>query len=114
MEAILAYLERQEYPEEYSKQQKRDLKKRAADFALNDGMLYYLGSWKKKFLKLHIKLFSTRKRNDGSFGKIKNAVFDEINLSDLLLFIFHSQYHEGSGNAHFGCDRTLGKIEECF
>ena len=44
MEAILAYLEHQEYPEECSKQQKRDLRKRAADFALNDGMLYYLGS----------------------------------------------------------------------
>ena len=44
MEAILAYHEHQEYPEECSKQQKRDLRKRAADFALNDGMLYYLGS----------------------------------------------------------------------
>ena len=44
MEAILAYLEHQEYPEECSKQQKRDLRKRAADFTLNDGMLYYLSS----------------------------------------------------------------------
>ena len=44
MDAILAYLEHQEYPEEFSKQQKRDLRKRAADFTLKDGMLYYLGS----------------------------------------------------------------------
>ena len=44
MEAILAYLEHQEYPEECSKQQKRDLKKNTADFTLNDGMLYYLSS----------------------------------------------------------------------
>ena len=44
MESILAYLEYQEYPEECSKQQKRDLRKMAADFTLNDGMLYYLGS----------------------------------------------------------------------
>ena len=44
MEAILAYLEHQEYPEECSKQQKRDLRKSAADFTLSDDMLYYLGS----------------------------------------------------------------------
>ena len=44
MDAILAYLEHQEYPEEFSKQQKRDLRKRAADFTLTDGMLYFLGS----------------------------------------------------------------------
>ena len=44
MEAILAYLEHQEYPEECSKQQKRDLRNTAPDFTLYDGMLYYLGS----------------------------------------------------------------------
>ena len=45
MDAILAYLEHQEYPEEFFKQQKRDLRKRAADFTLKDGMLHhYLGS----------------------------------------------------------------------
>ena len=44
MDAILAYLEHQEYPEEFSKQQKRDLRKRAPDFTLKDGMLYFLGS----------------------------------------------------------------------
>ena len=57
MEAILAYLEHQEYPEECSKQQKRDLRKRAADFTLNDGT-------ETIFQKLHVKLFSTRKHSN--------------------------------------------------
>jgi hypothetical protein len=46
MADILTYLDRQEYPENYTKQQKRDLRKRAADFCLDDGrpILYYRGS----------------------------------------------------------------------
>lgn len=50
MEVILAYLEHQEYPEDYSKQQKRDLRKRTTDFTLKDGMLYCLGN-RKNFSK---------------------------------------------------------------
>lgn len=48
MENIVPYLKRQEYPDSFSKSQKRDLRKRAADFILKDGMLYYTGSRKNK------------------------------------------------------------------
>ena len=40
MDVISAYLEHREYLEEFSKQQKRDFRKRAAEFTLMDDMLH--------------------------------------------------------------------------
>ena len=47
METISNYLESGKYPEGLSKSQKRDFRKRAADFTFQDGILHYVGSRKK-------------------------------------------------------------------
>ena len=43
MDAVAEFLEKRKYPDDFTKSQKRDLRKRAEDFSLDAGVLYYIG-----------------------------------------------------------------------
>ena len=43
MDAVSEFLEKGNYPDGYTKSQKRDLRKRAQDFSFDAGVLYYVG-----------------------------------------------------------------------
>ena len=82
---ILQYLQDGTYPEGSSKSTKRDLRKRANDFFLDHGILYYGGS-------------------RGNKGTPRQVVSDKETQHRVV-----KQCHEGNGSAHLLCPKSSNK-----
>ena len=83
------YLEKKLYPEGSSKALKFSIRRKAKLFTLNGGLLYYVGK-------------------NASMNP-RQVVFNADTKKRII-----RQCHEGDGDAHFGRDKSVFKIESTF